>query len=294
MNRVGHYVATIEVRYHEVGPWGEARPAVYLRYLEQAAAEAVSAAGFGPSWHAAAGGYWLVRGSAVEVPVPAHGGERLEVETWVESFGRVRSLRRYLVRKGPGGIVVLRGVTDWVYVDRATGRPRRVPDAMVGALRARGVRGGSRSPLRRWPVEDPPRHSHLMVRRVELRDLDGLGHVNNGTYLDYLAEAALGALATAGWGLERLAACGSHPRIVGTTIDYLGQAVYGDELRCRTWAARVSPERIDFLHVLERTAGQAVARAKVSWAWADASGSPEPLPRGLADDLVGGGRRGRQ
>lgn len=74
---------------------------------------------------------WVVREHKVEYLLPAFAGEEIEVRTWVENIRRVRSLRRYeFVRKVDGKMLV-KGETDWVFVDVKTGGPRAVPDAVV-------------------------------------------------------------------------------------------------------------------------------------------------------------------
>ncbi len=51
----------------------------------------------------------------------------------MENVGRVTSLRRYEFRDRAGAPLV-RGATDWVYVDRERGRPLRIPGAVRAAL----------------------------------------------------------------------------------------------------------------------------------------------------------------
>ena len=76
------------------------------------------------------GATWVVREHKIEYFVPAFAGEEIEIRTWVENVRRVRSLRKYeFVRKSDGKILV-RGETDWVFVDAKTGRPLPIPDAV--------------------------------------------------------------------------------------------------------------------------------------------------------------------
>jgi acyl-CoA thioester hydrolase len=56
------------------------------------------------------------------------------VLTWVVNFRRVRSLRRYRFLRASDGVLLARGETDWVFVDAASGRPRKIPDEIVGLL----------------------------------------------------------------------------------------------------------------------------------------------------------------
>lgn len=71
---------------------------------------------------------WVVREHKIEYLLPAFAGEEIEIKTWVENIRRVRSLRKYeFVRKSDGRVLV-RGETEWVFVDVKTGRPLPIPE----------------------------------------------------------------------------------------------------------------------------------------------------------------------
>jgi len=71
---------------------------------------------------------WVVREHRVEYLLPAYAGEEIEIRTWVENIRRVRSLRKYeFIRKSDSRVLV-KGETDWVYVDVKTGRPLPIPE----------------------------------------------------------------------------------------------------------------------------------------------------------------------
>ena len=70
----------------------------------------------------------VVREHRIEYLLPAFEGEEIEIKTWVENIRRVRSLRKYeFVRKSDAKLLV-KGETDWVYVDTKTGRPLPIPE----------------------------------------------------------------------------------------------------------------------------------------------------------------------
>lgn len=79
----------------------------------------------------AIGATWVVRSHQVEYFTPAFTGDEVEVRTWVVNMRRVRSLRRYeFIRKSDGKLLV-KGKTDWVFVNVETGIPIRVPKEIV-------------------------------------------------------------------------------------------------------------------------------------------------------------------
>ena len=71
---------------------------------------------------------WYAREHCIEYLLPAFLGEEIEVRTWLSEIKRVRAHRRYeFIRKSDGKVIV-KGETDWVYVDAKTGRPIAIPD----------------------------------------------------------------------------------------------------------------------------------------------------------------------
>lgn len=74
---------------------------------------------------------WFVREHRIEYLLPAFAGEEIEIRTWIENVRRVRSLRKYeFVRKSDGKVLV-KGETDWVFVDAKTGRPLPIPEVVA-------------------------------------------------------------------------------------------------------------------------------------------------------------------
>jgi len=70
---------------------------------------------------------WYAREHRIEYLLPAFVDEEIEVRTWLSEIRRVRAHRRYeFIRKSDGKVVV-KGETDWVYVDAKTGRPIAIP-----------------------------------------------------------------------------------------------------------------------------------------------------------------------
>lgn len=82
-------------------------------------------------WYAAHGSAWVVRQTSVEYLCPAVSGGVLDVTTWVSGWRRVRAQREYVMRRQSDGGLIARGSADWVYVDRDTGWPRRIPPELA-------------------------------------------------------------------------------------------------------------------------------------------------------------------
>jgi len=77
------------------------------------------------------GATWVVRSHTVEYLRPAFAGERVMVLTWVANMRRVRSLRRYQFIRVKDQQLLVRGETDWVFVDANTGSPRAIPEEVT-------------------------------------------------------------------------------------------------------------------------------------------------------------------
>jgi acyl-CoA thioesterase FadM len=200
----------------------------------------------------------------------------------------VRSRREYEVRPEDGGTLVAAAHTDWVYVDLSTAKPSRVPEPMVAAFLA----GDEPLSLPRSPLALPSPEGEARRRRrpVELRDLDGLGHVNNATALDTVEEAFFEWLADLGWSPEAMLAAGGHPRAVGHDVEYLAEARYLEDLQTTIWAIAGEAPVLDTGAETRRLSDDAVvARARTHWRWqANGDHAELPWPAELRHALLSG------
>ena len=105
----------------------------FVQWMQDAAVRHYEAAGGIPPT-LAAGATWVVRSHVVEYLRPAFAGERIEVRTWVVNIHRVRSLRRYRFVRVQDGKLLVKGETDWVFVDSKTGAPRVIPEEVANVL----------------------------------------------------------------------------------------------------------------------------------------------------------------
>jgi acyl-CoA thioester hydrolase len=106
----------------------------YLRYMQEAAFNASAAVGYDVKRYDELGQYWLVRETEIEYFKPLMYGDEFAIKTWVADFRRVRSRRRYEFRAPGSADLIARGMTDWVYLDKATQRPVNVPPEMIRAF----------------------------------------------------------------------------------------------------------------------------------------------------------------
>jgi acyl-CoA thioester hydrolase len=78
---------------------------------------------------------WVVCSHRIEYFLPAFADEEIEIRTWVENIQRVRSLRKYEFVRRSDGKTLVKGETDWVFVDVHSGRPLAIPQDVADVFR---------------------------------------------------------------------------------------------------------------------------------------------------------------
>ena len=264
------HARTFLVRYYECDSYGHLNHTNYLRYMQEAAFDASAAAGYDLARYAAMGRHWLIRETDVEFVRPLRYGDVVQVKTWVADFQRVRSLRMYEFRSAEGGELVARGQTDWAFLESATGRPALIPQPMIAAFFPDGL-PQTPSPRSRFVWPPPPAQGVFRQRRrVEWRDIDAAGHVNNAIYLAYIEDNGLCAAAAHGWTLERMQAAGFRVIARRYQIEYRQPALLDDELELATWLSHVEDASARRHYTITRSGdGALVARAQMHWGCID-------------------------
>lgn len=113
---------------------GHVNNVAYVQWMQDIAVEHYETIG-GVNPTQILGATWVVREHRIEYLLPAFLNEEIEIRTWVENVRRVRSLRKYEFVRNPDGRTLVRGETDWVFVDAKTGVPRAIPAQVVEMLR---------------------------------------------------------------------------------------------------------------------------------------------------------------
>jgi acyl-CoA thioester hydrolase len=103
----------------------------YVQWMQDVAVRHYESLGGIPPTQAI-GATWVVRSHTVEYLSPAYAGEVIEARTWVSNLRRVRSVRKYRFYRKSDGRLLVRGETDWVFVDASTGAPRAIPPEVIG------------------------------------------------------------------------------------------------------------------------------------------------------------------
>lgn len=123
------YSKTIHIPESAIDENGHVNNVTYVQWMQDIAVEHY--ASIGGIEAQGADSTWVVREHKIEYFLPAFLGEEIEIKTWVENIRRVRSLRKYEFTRTSDGKTLVKGETDWVFVDVKTGSPRAVPEAVI-------------------------------------------------------------------------------------------------------------------------------------------------------------------
>lgn len=126
------YSKTFTIPASAIDENGHVNNVVYVQWMQDIAVEHY--ASIGGIQAQGTDATWVVRSHKVEYFLPAYEGEEVEVRTWVETIQRVRSLRKYEFVRRSDGKTLVKGETDWVFVDVKSGRPVAIPQEVAGVF----------------------------------------------------------------------------------------------------------------------------------------------------------------
>ncbi|MCC6801914.1 MAG: acyl-CoA thioesterase [Anaerolineae bacterium] len=278
---------TFRVRSYECDAYGHVNNANYLRYMQEAALDASAAVGYDEARYNEMGHIWLIRETNIEYLRPLRFGDSVEVTTWVGDFRRVRSRRMYELHSVSSGELVAKASTDWVYIERASGRPARVPDEMIAAFLPDGQpeEAQRRDPFPEMPT--PPPGVVTVRRDVEWRDVDPEQHVNNAAYLNYMEECGLKAALSFGWSHHRMQSAGFAIVARQLRVEYRQPATFGDTLIVSTFLSDLRrATTVRHYRITRERDGEQVARARTLWVFVNLNtGGIMRLPSEFLDDF---------
>ncbi|MGH6659450.1 MAG: acyl-CoA thioesterase, partial [Sphingomicrobium sp.] len=82
--------------------------------------------------------FWVVVRHEIDYLRPAHDGDLVIARTWIADAPKGARSTRVMEFTGPGGQLCVRSRTDWAIIDKALGRPIRVPAQVVAPFFAEG------------------------------------------------------------------------------------------------------------------------------------------------------------
>lgn len=132
------YEMTVTVQPGDLDDLNHVNNTVYLGWCEQVARAHALSLGMGTEALIQLGAVPVARQHVITYHRPALLGDRLRVRTALTQSAGVRSTRAYTLDRaledGTDGERFAECQTEWVWVDPATGRPKRTPKAVLEAF----------------------------------------------------------------------------------------------------------------------------------------------------------------
>jgi acyl-CoA thioester hydrolase len=122
------FTMTLSVPADAIDELGHVSNLKYIAWMQEVAIQHSAARGWPVERYFQSGAVWVVHSHYISYLRPAFEGEIVVVETWVAEAKQSSSLRKYMVLRPRDGATLAEAETNWVFVDRKTGRPCRIPD----------------------------------------------------------------------------------------------------------------------------------------------------------------------
>lgn len=180
---------SFRVRTHEIDARGHVLPGTLLRWFQEAALHASAENGFDNERYRKLGTTWFVREYCIEIDDEIHDGEDVRVVTWAADFVRLTAHREYRLERLDGSVIA-KGEANWIYVDRETGRPKRLGRELLDEFPTNPVyvlneRDWAYDIVNAKTTPELPQHT---VRDVRWSEVDDARHVNNAVYADWAVD----------------------------------------------------------------------------------------------------------
>jgi acyl-CoA thioester hydrolase len=228
-----------------------------------------------------------VRDTEIDYLQPLYYNDSVAVKTWVIDFRRFTSRRAYEFHNIANGTLVARGVTNWVFLDSASGKPAVIPPELATVYLPEGQLQDL-PPAERFPKAPPPPPGAFSTRRkVRWRDIDRLKHVNNAIYLEYVEECGFQAVAARGWPVQRMIEEGFAILVRKNQLHYRQPALLDDELEITTWVSEVRRSMAMRYYQIRRCpGGELLVEVHALGVWVDLkTGRPARIPAQFLADF---------
>ena len=128
------FARTFSIPGDAIDELGQVSNLKYIVWMQEIAIQHSAAQGWPVERYLQSGAVWVVRSHFITNLRPAFAEEIITLQTWVAEIKQRNSLRKYLVLRTKDQSVLVEGETNWVYVDRQSGRPLRIPNDLRAAF----------------------------------------------------------------------------------------------------------------------------------------------------------------
>jgi acyl-CoA thioester hydrolase len=126
---------TLRAAPEHIDELGHVNNAVWVQWIQQVAVA---------HWDSAArqehrdAYFWVVVRHEIDYLRPAHDGDMISARTWVGEAPQGARSERFVEFTGSDGTVCVRSRTQWAIIDKALGRPIRVPAEVIAPFVSQG------------------------------------------------------------------------------------------------------------------------------------------------------------
>lgn len=113
----------------DIDELGHVSNLVYVRWVFEIAMAHSRAVGWDYPEYRVLGGIFVVRRHEIDYVASVTEGQTITATTWVDSFRAASCIRKTELTRD--GVVVARGASTWAFMSLASGRPQRIPEALV-------------------------------------------------------------------------------------------------------------------------------------------------------------------
>jgi len=275
------FTRSFEVRWSEVGAANRVPASKYMEYLVETAYDwgAENRLGFEESQ--ILGLVWLILETDIHFLHPLRFGDEFDFTIWMLDWRKISGTRAFELRLKDSGKIVAHGMQKIVSLDDESLRPKAVPVEIIDGFRMEAPRSFD---SQRFPkLDESPKETFRIQRRVEWGELDSLVHLNNGEALRYVDEVLMQFLASLGWPPERLKAEGLVPVAKGVHIKYQEVGLWADKLTVETVPLEVQANEVSSAIVVTRESdAKSIFQAIYRWGIVDLKNDEERvLPQEL-------------
>ena len=128
MPPVSIFTYSFSVPQFAIDNYGHVNNVIYLQWMQDAALRHPESV---PEYKLPENTGWYAREHRIKYLSPAYLGDEIEVRTWIAEFKRVGGIRRYEFVRKVDGMVLVKGETQWVFVELATGKPIPIPTELL-------------------------------------------------------------------------------------------------------------------------------------------------------------------
>ena len=105
---------------------------VYLRWVQDVAVAHSEDVGLSLADYTRIGAVFVVRRHEIEYRRPTYLGDEITLQTWISEAKAASAMRETRILKGDTEMV--RARTRWAFIDKARGRPKRIPEEIHQAF----------------------------------------------------------------------------------------------------------------------------------------------------------------